>query len=791
MKARKKLLALALSALTGVSAFGLALHLTTPNTVSADTLPYTVTNLEDLVDSDKDIRWVYVNQDLTTVYQGSSTTYNKTTVNGGVTTLGTNDEYQVAIYDRKLAEGDVANVEYIDYAQATQGPTKMNVNANKYDGNYSFFANRSNGDLQEGGVLLPNVNDKNAVISFNMNYTDRRYDFYSRWVMANTSKMFNNPNPNVTTSSFIDGSYYGVTFNKLTDDSHYFIAIRNKEANCQTNSQVTNNSVSKANGGLYTKADVLAEANRLNGTACTDFDKDVLSEGDDINVTYGTYDGANGNAWTYFRLYNVSKELLLFDKAVDLGVKDTVVYEDDETTPDVDERTYPDGSKCMMKIEFSHRRLWDNKNYDRTPVTIAGVTEPLLQNGRDTTLEGEYTEGTALSTIDLPDKYKWTNGKQLLEAGTHEYEAVYKYAPDYYGTDYYYYGVEEKTCKVTVTANAMPGYTLTLQDMDGKAIGDPISVSYNGSYTFKKLDDREKAFVAYEVNGALYNVGDTFKPEGHCTITLLEADFKMNDKVSVRLLMNDTGLGGLRYTAQMPKAEWEKISSYGEAIKLTTMIIPTDLIVDGLDANETGAKKEAATIADMTENNVDYKIAMFAITDILHQNYDRKFTGAAFLTVKYADGDTAYVMTKDVKNVSAYDLAVETSTANAAAVEETSVGVVGANNVSVLERYINGVVDISYTVAEGGALTVALANNSCGYTLTNQTVNATEGGYNVSVTLNIADSILETLLVNDGTTSNAPVIVRAGTAETYTSVAVTRAYTASTNELVLTFVINA
>lgn len=771
MKARKKLLALALSAVTGVSAFGLALHLTTPNTVSADTLPYTVTNLEDLVDSDKDIRWVYVNQALTTVYQGSSTAYNKTTVNGGVTTLGTNDEYQVAIYDRKSAEGDVANVQYIDYAQATQGPTQMNVNANKYDGNYSFFANRSNGDLQEGGVLLPNVNDKDAVISFNMNYTDRRYDFYSRWVKSTTNSYYVNPkNSDV-------GSYYGITFN-FSNTS--FIAFRKTVANVATDKAILNASAARRSKSYVWQTYNIGkdDADKVDSL------DDLLVKGDDINVTYGTYD-ASGTTYTYFRLYNLTKNLLIFEETVDVGL--------DETVYEGENKTYPDGSDCMMKIDFQNRSTWDNANYDRTPVTIAGVTEPLLQNGRDTTLEGEYTEGTALSTIDLPDKYEWTNGKQLLEAGTHEYEAVYKYAPDYYGTDYYYYGVEKKTCKVTVTANAMPGYTLTLQDMDGKAIGDPISVSYNGSYTFEKLDDREKAFVAYEVNGALYNVGDTFNPTESCVVTLLEADFKMNDKVSVRLLNNENGYGGLRYTAQMPKAEWDKISSY-QGVTLTTMIIPTDLIVDGLDANEDGALTKVGnevTIADMTENNVDYKIAMFAITDILHQNYDRKFTGAAYLTVTYADEEVAYVMTKDVKNVSAYDLAVEASKANAAAVDNTSVGLYGNDNVIALEQYINGVVDISYTVAEGGALTVALANNSCGYTLTNQTVNATEGVYNVSVTLNIAGSILETLLVDDGTTSNAPVIVRAGTAETYTSVAVTRAYTASTNELVLTFVINA
>ena len=177
----------------------------------------------------------------------------------------------------------------------------------------------------------------------------------------------------------------------------------------------------------------------------------------------------------------------------------------------------------------------------------------------------------------------------------------------------------------------------------------------------------------------------------------------------------------------------------------------------------------------------------------MHENYDRKFTGAAYLEVTYADGQTDYVMT-DTKSVSAYDLAVDAYAANETKIAETSAPLYSDDNVAMLKQYINGVVDISY-VENGDTLTIALADNGLelpqGYTLDSEETEVTENGeaYTVSVTLNVEGSVLETLLV-DGE-SQAPVIVRNDNAETYTSVAVTREYDAAAHTLKLTFDVNA
>jgi len=256
------------------------------------------------------------------------------------------------------------------------------------------------------------------------------------------------------------------------------------------------------------------------------------------------------------------------------------------------------------------------------------------------------------------------------------------------------------------------------------------------------------------------------------------------------LYNNENGYGGLRYMAQMPASDW----AVSESVTFKTMIVPTDLIDGGvLTVNEADAQKAAATVADMTDGGKDYKIALFAITNIKHENYDRKFTGAAYLEVTYADGETGYVMT-DTKSVSVYDLAVEAYAANAKKIAETSAPLYSDDNVAMLKQYINGVVDISY-VETSDTLTITLVDNGLelpqGYTLDSEETEVTENGeaYTVSVTLNVEGSVLETLLV-DGE-SQAPVIVRNNNAETYTSVAVTREYDAAAHTLKLTFDVNA
>lgn len=718
MKARKKLLALTVSATLGITSLALGVHCLLPqdlSTVKAEDAAFTVTNLEDLVDAGSDVK-------LTSVWSFASNYTNS----GYAMYTGSNDTklnqlnipktaYEWAMYTETSDETHVASYK-------TDKTETVKLSANDYAGNYSVYANvTSQTSVDYTGLNLYNEDiGRNTVVSFNINYTGRKYVFV--------------PRSEDNYGTYASKAGYDIRFNH----------------NKQYLYQISNGTTASYKRQVKW-ADYVTTYNTKFGTTYTGID-DFVSDGDILNVTYGAYD-TDTTTYIYFRLYNVTKDLFIVEENYNTNALDNV------TT----------GTTMRILVYAKDDAAYTN----RKSVTIAGVNEPLLQNGYDTSVAtGDYTEGDALSTVTLPTGYTWKDGAQTLLAGANEYDAVYAYK---------YYGNKTQECKVSVTAKALPNNTVTIKDVNGDTIAQS-SVKEGENYTFTALENREKTFVAYKANdGAYYNVDDVITPESNVEYTLVEVDFALNEKVSVRMHETAEYYGGLRYTAQMTATDYNALDL--EKVSIHTMIIPSDLIDGELDVNEKNAETKVATISDLAEN----KVAMFALTNIRHFNYDRQYSGMAYLQIAYADGDIAYVKT-NVMSVSAYDLALESYGENARAILETSVALYSSANLSVLERYINGVVDLTYSVADGEITSVDFAENGLdldkGYTLENWQAEENT----VTVTLNIANSVLETLLV-DGE-SVAPVVIRRDNGA-YTAVNATHAYDAGTNVLTLTFTVNA
>ena len=702
----------------------------------------TVTNLEDVINSSED--FYFVNANFGHLYGG--TDKNSTFINTLNTEQGTDKNYEWAVYDRKVNETtDTHTINYY-YNKETNKPLHTReglVNENDYDGNYSFYINRTeNKALDQSGVTLSSVTDKDAIISFKMNWMGGHQGFYSRYV----------PNSNSLTNTYI-GSGKGYEIYAFRQDN--FFRFREKG--------------SSTDAYKITRADFVTEYNETNGTSYTI--DDIMKKGDMLTITYGTYDSASAT-YMYFKVYNDTKDLLVFEKTVECTL-DTTVYEGDGAVA-----AYP------------HIRLWYNDNtdsqlnYDRTPITIAGVNEPLLAKDYAYTVADAYEAGALLSTVTLPAGYAFKNAAQALTGGTNEYDATYTYT-------YYDNKQITKDCKITVTGTEAASYSVAIKDGDNVLSSD--AVEEGQTYTFTALTGREKTFIAYVgTNGAWYNVGDTVTVSSDMEFSVLEITFLMNDKVSVRMITDENTpyYGGLRYSVQISAEDYALISSKTTA---ATMIIPTMLIDGELEATEEQAQSKPATFVDVNDGVADYKISYFAITNIKHSNYAMAFTGAAFLTVTYADGDTAYVMS-NAKSASAYDLAIEAYAANEQQKINEGVGLYSEDNVKLLKQYINGVVDVSYTV-EGETLSVDFSDFGLdlekGYTLdsTKTVVEKNADSYNVSITLNVEGSILETLLAEG--VSTAPVVVRNENAADYKNVAVQRTYDATAHTLTLTFVVQA
>lgn len=703
---RKKIVATAILATIGVTATGLGLYTSSISSVQAEGGSSAVyVNIEDIVNEGTDIYAVSGYSALGVIHNGNANTTAKL---NQVNKSSSNANLEYAIYNRASQATDTHDFTYY----ATKGTvatsvTGVNVNANAYDGNYSYWMNDASGKVgANGGMYIPNATDKNTILSFKTNWTGDYIWLVARRCSATGAQYIN------------DGSYYNFMLNFSTS---WFINAKYKNS---------------TGVGTLSPTNAVKEFNSANGTSYSSFDQ-ILSKGDIVNISYGVYDTADKSVM-YIKIYNDTKDWLVTEKSF-------------ETTLDTTDYT-TNGSK--MYIATKMRDDWKNDiNYDRSPNTIAGVTEPLICDGYDYTVEGTYQEGDAVSSITLPTGYAWKDSSATLTEGVNELTATYTYA--------YYNDTYTKDCTVTVTATESAKYTISVKDSAGLEVFND-SVKQGEQYNFVAAENRDKKFIGYVYDNALYNVGDSITPTQDVEVTLLETSFALQEKVSVRMVDNENGYGGIRYKAEIPTAEWNAIK---DSVELYSLVIPTDLINGELEYNEANAQVKEITETDFVTEDGVY-CGAFSLTDIRHYNYNREYTGMAYLAVTYADGDVAYVQTEG-RSASVYALAVEAYAAHEQQKALDSVGLYSTSNVEMLKRYINAVIDVKYTVTSGTAtVEIATQENGLllekGYSLNAESETSfteTEGKYVVILKIDVnTDSALVSLL-SEGNI-NAPVIAR-------------------------------
>ncbi|MBQ8322964.1 MAG: hypothetical protein IJX91_03245 [Clostridia bacterium] len=723
MKAfKRKIVAMTILAGIGAMATGFGLYASGSSVKAEEVSGPIYVNIEDIVNEGKDIYAVSGYSALGVLYNGNANTTAKL---NQVNQSSSNTDLEYAIYDRASQATDTHDFTYYAKGTVATSVTGVNVNANAYDGNYSYWMNNSTGAVgANGGMYIPNATDKNTILSFKTNWTGDYIWLVARRCSAAGAQYIN------------DGSYYNFMLNFSTS---WFINAKYKNS---------------TGVGTLSPSNAVKEFNSANGTSYTSFNQ-ILSKGDIVNISYGVYDTADKSVM-YIKIYNDTKGWLVTEKSF-------------ETTLDTTDYSV-NGSKMYIATKMNDG--WKNDIvYDRSPNTIAGVTEPLICDGYDYTVEGTYQEGDAISSVTLPTGYAWKDSSATLTEGVNEIEATYTY--DYYN------GTYTKDCKVTVTVTEAPKYTISVKDSTGLEVFND-AVKQGAQYTFVTAENRDKKFIGYVYDGELYNVGDTVTPTENVEVTLLETSLTLQEKVSVRMSDNENGYGGIRFKAEIPAVEWNAIKA---SVRLYSLLIPTDLIVGELEYNETDAAIKELTQSDLVMVNDAY-CGAFSLTDIRHYNYNRTYTGMAYLAVTYADGDVAYVKT-EARNASVYELAVQAYAAHIQQKALDSVGLYSSSNVDMLERYINGVLDVKYTVNSGTA-TVEIAKDENGlllekgYALNAQSETSfeeTDGKYVVTLKIDVNEDSALAFLASEGNI-NVPVIIRsAANYETYEAVKVlSRAY---------------
>lgn len=732
-----------------------------------------VTYIEDVVNERNDMRYLMPYGNAKPNGQGyfDGSTYTGGEWNTLNTFIAGANTVQWGVYDG-VTPNVLDTVYYYNYNGKYLSQSNLNTNGNIIEGNFSYYANAYNtADPTKGGELyhtvarLQNVTDKDAILSLKINWTGKPISFLMRNTLGDSRYVYTS-----------DGRTAGKYRAFLNHSSGQFIGFAETTKDnlggnwidYSSKNGIVNNFIKR-----YPEVLTAEEHETYDSTNAVQYFDRMLSMNDVLTITYGAYDGdtdgdgVNDKTFLYLKYWNETKGKLIHEQTKQTTL-DTTDYTQTKYTP-------------RMAIALHHRQNYDvGMSYDRTPVWIGGVNEPLITPA-DTTLS--VMRGTKISELELPQGYALADGvdgNQTIQVGENKIQATCSFAnlglkkPDG-NVATSYFGTTSVPCTITVTGEQPDPCAITIKDANGNTVATDTA-SIGEEYTIPEITGREKTFVAYKVGETLMNVGDTFVPEtSTLEVTLLETDFALSENASVRMAQTDKGYGGIRWTSQMSTADFESVKT---AVVWTATVAPTDAPAD--------AVVKTFTTEELIVDE-DYTIGYCTITNIQRHNYNRSFTATVKLTVTYTDGDTVDVVVA-TQTACVYDLAVEAYGNHLRQVTLDSVGLYNSANVAILKQYINGVIDLD---CNDGVLSVSEAD---GLDMTKEYVLVDENGENISqVTATEQDGVYTATLrfkmngVAPAADDNVPVILRNGTAWTRISASdMTRVYDAETGILAVT-----
>lgn len=684
---------------------------TDAHTPESDVSKY-VTNVEDLIngyDSDIKLEQNSADDSVQVLYEKYDTTKQNVKISnspkkssgevdsnksGWVSVFTKSEDELSTLYDEDLTSGSLGNQYW-----------KM-FNRNEYSGNYT--------------INVLNISDSYPMgFWFNHNEETAKKDIQ---LLSFRSVYFGHKDATIdltvnrTGLAYNGAPQYGGYMFTLYQSADKFLAIQasgTNLANTQTIVTVSESDVLNYVNEHNSKSYTALAGNRTNGTAAIHSNSAWSVKPDELLYTYGTYGETDEGIFIYFRLDNATTGETLYELNQWSEIKA------DKT-----------GYICAVRTHL-HRHYFN----------FSGVNEPLIVTERldsnnnetsDITLTGTFNEDDLISGLTLPTGYALKSTAGTLKGGVNELAATYT-------RSYEYYGNKTKTydCTITVNATAKPKYNVTVKDLSGATVAT-YSVKQGENYTFATIEGREKSFIAYkDSQGKLYNVGDSVTLSADAEYTLVEAKIDIDSKVSVRLFNNENGYGGLRYMATISKTDYDTIKDLG--VKLYGAIIATDLVDGTFDYNEAGVKTTEITQDAIVEDGSN-ALGYFTMTDIMLYNFNREFSGMAYLEVTYEDSDKAYVQTDSVA-ASIYDLAVEAYAAHNQAKTENSVGLYSSDNVKMLEYYIKSVIDLTYSDGSISVTEETGTGLSADYTAT-----ATIDENVATVTINVENSSLKNLI---------------------------------------------
>lgn len=642
---KKVLTGLALSACIASTA-GALTHVTDVSVSKAATSAYTVTNIEDLITSgiatnrNKQTNQIAFGYDDAYLYPTTSTPLN--TVNATVVP-NSNSEINVnwALYtDAKEEDAATSDTTKAQSVNMHDGNITVSTNPLTYTGNKSTVSARQAFRLQ-----VP----KNTVISYRMTFR-RDLQYYFVYDSTQNSSWASTPG---TDGCFVHLRTDWDSSDTTLGNTAYIYENYYTTAGTRAGQQV----IKKG----HSRIDTIAEGAPQNG--------------EEVIVTYGSYKVTEGDSvqtWHVFKMVTASGTTLF-----DWNVQDTneynTYYKNDYDSADT---VYMSFGACKIDPFKDATQALPADSTINT--SVSGINRPILTDNYDVAGKaGTYYAGQSAS-VALPEGYTLADENAVLALGENEIAVNYT-IEDYYG--------KTATVPCTMTVTAEEAHTLTLKNADGTTM-ESIPV-YGSSYTLATKANEGQTFVGWaNANGELYPAGYELAISEDVELTLVE--FSLTDGAAVRVANTNGNFGGLRFEVQVAEALKEIV--FGNAIDLYGAILPTDSLADN-DFTEadiaTATEKDSVTAITLENTSVkDGKlVAYFTLTNVLTTNYNRAFSGMAYVTVAYANDTTATICseyTKENNSRTIMDVVYSAYYDTTAAYDDTQM--------NVLKAYLNAVV---------------------------------------------------------------------------------------------------
>lgn len=285
-------------------------------------------------------------------------------------------------------------------------------------------------------------------------------------------------------------------------------------------------------------------------------------------------------------------------------------------------------SNVLLTVKYKNTSIANTVVCEvRTPLIFGGVNRPIAMENVDlsitTDIVGLEDELVTTKSSELPSGYSFRTPTDKFVYG----KVSYTGSADYYNVKR----------NITINIASVTPTRRSITFVDNVLPG--VKVAKDGTYTFEQATGiMNKVFIGWlDGEGNLYGVGDSIAyadiPESGLNVKRVDIGFSLEVGAAVRYAVDEDNKGGIRFIVDINAADLDTYDAYINGFK--SAIVPTDMLSGDISSHI----KALDINAGLIEEKDGVKRVSFALTDILYSNFNREFSGLAYISVTTVGGE--------------------------------------------------------------------------------------------------------------------------------------------------------